>query len=82
MRWANLGIISRAGIGNWAFPLPNEDDVVFGGVVSKSGLREALLDTNPATALNPFLGFLGQTATPQSVKFMLLYTRVVNLSCL
>jgi iron complex outermembrane receptor protein len=26
------------------------------GVVSQSGLREALLDTNPATAFNPFLG--------------------------
>ena len=26
-----------------------------GGVVSQSGLREALLDTNPATAFNPFL---------------------------
>ena len=40
----------------------NEDDVVFGGVVSKSGLREALLDTNPATAFNPFLGFFGRNS--------------------
>jgi hypothetical protein len=29
-------------------------------VVSRSGLREALLDTNPATAFNPFVGFLGR----------------------
>src|SRR5207244_7408378 len=26
------------------------------------GLREALLDTNPATAFNPFLGFLGHNS--------------------
>ena len=40
----------------------NEDDVVFGGAVSMSGLREALLDTNPATAFNPFLGFYGRNS--------------------
>ncbi|HEX4200956.1 MAG TPA: TonB-dependent receptor, partial [Chthoniobacterales bacterium] len=40
----------------------NEDQVVFGGAVSKSGLREALLDTNPATAFNPFLGFYGRNS--------------------
>src|SRR4029077_476581 len=27
-----------------------------------SGLREALLDTNPATAFNPFLGFFGRNS--------------------
>src|SRR5712664_1617603 len=39
------------------------------GVVSKAGLREALLDTNPATAFNPFLNFSGvqqQTAIARS----------------
>ena len=28
--------------------------------MSKPGLRDALLDTNPATAFNPFLGFFGR----------------------
>jgi iron complex outermembrane receptor protein len=32
------------------------------GVVSKAGLREALLDTDPATAFNPFLGFRGRNS--------------------
>jgi iron complex outermembrane recepter protein len=40
----------------------NEDEAVFGGAVSRSGLREALLDTNPATAFNPFLGFYGRNS--------------------
>ena len=30
--------------------------------MSGSGLREALLDTNPATAFNPFLGFFGRNS--------------------
>ena len=30
--------------------------------MSASGLREALLDTNPATAFNPFLGFFGRNS--------------------
>jgi iron complex outermembrane recepter protein len=38
----------------------NEEENVNADVVSKSGLREALLDTNPATAFNPFLGILGR----------------------
>jgi len=40
----------------------NEEDAIFGGGVSASGLREALLDTNPATAFNPFLGFSGRNS--------------------
>jgi iron complex outermembrane receptor protein len=32
------------------------------GDVSQPGLRQALLDTNPATAFNPFLGFLGHNS--------------------
>jgi iron complex outermembrane recepter protein len=40
----------------------NYQQVLFGGVASKSGLREALLDTNPATAFNPFLGFFGRNS--------------------
>ncbi len=38
----------------------NSEQTVYGGVVSASGLREALLDTDPATAFNPFLGFFGR----------------------
>src|SRR6266704_4805321 len=40
----------------------NDEELVFGGVASGSGLREALLDTNPATAFNPFLGFFGRNS--------------------
>jgi iron complex outermembrane receptor protein len=40
----------------------NEQQRLFGGTVSRSGLREALLDTNPATAFNPFLGFFGRNS--------------------
>jgi outer membrane receptor protein involved in Fe transport len=32
------------------------------GEVSQPGLRQALLDTDPATAFNPFLGFLGRNS--------------------
>ncbi|PYJ13868.1 MAG: hypothetical protein DME93_01900 [Verrucomicrobia bacterium] len=37
----------------------NEQENLLGGIVSKSGLREALLDSDPATAFNPFQGFFG-----------------------
>ena len=40
----------------------NEEDTLFGGVPTSSGLREALLDTDPATAFNPFLGFFGRNS--------------------
>ena len=40
----------------------NEEDTLFGGVPSSSGLREALLDTDPATAFNPFPGFFGRNS--------------------
>ncbi len=40
----------------------NYQQLLLGGVASKSGLREALLDTNPATAFNPFLGFFGRNS--------------------
>jgi iron complex outermembrane recepter protein len=38
----------------------NEEDTVTDGVVSARRLREALLDTDPATAFNPFLGYRGR----------------------
>src|SRR6267154_1919574 len=40
----------------------NDEELLFGGAASSSGLREALLDTNPATAFNPFLGFFGRNS--------------------
>ena len=40
----------------------NEEQALFGGQVSGSGLRDALLDTDPATAFNPFLGFFGRNS--------------------
>src|SRR5216110_878775 len=50
---------------NWNWELGfrysrNDEHTLTGGVVSETGLREALLDTDPATAFNPFLGFLGR----------------------
>jgi hypothetical protein len=52
---------------NWNWELGfrysrNNQEVLLGGVISKSALREALLDTNPATAFNPFLGFFGRNS--------------------
>src|SRR2546423_1396427 len=35
----------------------NEEDTVTDGVVSAAALREALLDRDPVTAFNPFLGY-------------------------
>ncbi len=50
---------------NWNWELGfrysrNDEENLSGGVVSKTGLREALLDTDPATAFNPFLGYQGR----------------------
>src|SRR6476646_5693061 len=50
---------------NWNWELGfrysrNEEETLTGGVVSGTGLREALLDTDPATAFNPFLGYHGR----------------------
>ena len=40
----------------------NEGQDLSIGDVSQPALRQALLDTNPATAFNPFLGFLGHNS--------------------
>jgi len=40
----------------------NEGQNLSIGDVSQPGLRDALLGTDPATAFNPFLGFLGQNS--------------------
>ena len=50
------------------------------GVVSAPGLREALLDTNPATAFNPFLNFSGvnqQTAIARSRVYVTLHDTAI-----
>ena len=50
------------------------------GVVSAPGLREALLDTNPATAFNPFLNFSGvnqQTATARARVYVTLHDTAI-----
>src|SRR5262249_23910227 len=39
----------------------DEEEILFSSA-SSSGLREALLDTDPATAFNPFLGFFGRNS--------------------
>src|SRR5205085_9749272 len=51
----------------------NEGQDLSIGEASQPGLRDALLDTNPATAFNPFLGFFGrQTAAAASRVFVTL----------
>src|SRR5438309_5500589 len=50
---------------NWNWELGfrysrNDEETLTGGVVSETGLRDALLDTDPATAFNPFLGYKGR----------------------
>ena len=47
---------------NWetGFRYSRNDVSVLAGDASASGLRDALLDTNPATAFNPFLGIFGR----------------------
>ena len=50
---------------NWNWELGfrysrNDEETLRSGVVSAAALRDALLDTDPATAFNPFLGFHGR----------------------
>ena len=57
-RWENLAIISRLGTGKLGFRYSrNEGQDLSVGEVSQPGLRDALLDTDPATAFDPFLNF-------------------------
>jgi iron complex outermembrane receptor protein len=64
---------------NWELGFRYSRDEVIdlsGGVVSQSGLREALLDTNPATAFNPFLNLNDtnlQTAAARDRVFVTLH---------
>ena len=50
----------------------NEGQDLSIGEVSQPGLRDALLDTNPATAFNPFGGFFRQN-TPAAEAESLCY---------
>src|SRR5438874_2419205 len=50
---------------NWNWELGfrysrNDEETLAGGVVSETGLRDALLDADTSTAFNPFLGFRGR----------------------
>ena len=52
---------------NWELGFRYSNDEVLTlsqGVVSAPGLRDALLDTDPATAFNPFLNFRRRTNRP------------------
>jgi len=52
----------------------NEGQDLSVGEVSQPGLRQALLDTNPATAFDPFLNFTGQnTAAARSQVYVTLH---------
>src|SRR5256885_7482514 len=52
----------------------NEGQDLSIGEVSQPGLRDALLDTNPATAFDPFLGFAGHnTAAARSQVYVTLH---------
>src|SRR5437868_6498520 len=52
----------------------NEGQDISIGEVSQPGLRDALLDTNPATAFNPFLGINGQnTAAARAQVYVTLH---------
>src|SRR5262249_3716102 len=46
----------------------NEGQELSVGLVSQPGLREALLDTDPATAFDPFLNFTGHNTNPARAK--------------
>ncbi len=57
----------------------NEEESLALGNVSKPGLRDALRDTNPLTAFNPFLGFGGtNTAAAQSRVYVDLHNTSIN----
>ena len=49
--------------------------------VSQPGLRDTLLDTNPATAFDPFLNFNAATPGGQIAEFMLTCKILANSSC-
>ena len=60
----------------------NAEQSIFGGGVSASGLREALLDTDPATAFNPFLGILGRNSSAAISRVYVTSQKAANSSYL
>ena len=61
----------------------NEGQDLSVGEVSQPGLRDALLDTNPATAFDPFGGFNStKTLRPRGAGSMLPCITQVSMSCL
>jgi iron complex outermembrane receptor protein len=58
----------------------NEHREVAGGIVSQPGLREALLDTNPATAFNPFGRSVNTRAALERVLVTLHHSGVATLT--
>ena len=59
----------------------NEGQDLSIGEVSQPGLRDALLDTNPATAFNPFLGFLGHNSKAARSRVYVTLQNQANSSC-
>ena len=57
--WANLAITLELGTGSLVSAIHETSPafVLGAGQVSQSALRDALLDTDPATAFDPFLNF-------------------------
>ena len=60
----------------------NEGQLLSMGEVSQPGLREALLDTDPATAFDPFLNFNAHNTKAARQEFMSPCITQANMSCL
>ena len=58
----------------------NNEEEISSGIVSKPGLRAALLDTNPATAFNPFGRNVNTTAALNRVLVTLHHTGLATLT--
>ena len=59
----------------------NEGQDLSLGDVSQPGLRDALLDTNPATAFNPFLGIFGRNTNAAISRVYVNLHNTALLSC-
>ena len=59
----------------------NEGQDLSVGEASQPGLRDALLDTNPATAFDPFLNFTAHNTKAARPEFTLRCITRVNMSC-
>ena len=59
----------------------NEGQDLSVGEVSAPGLRDALLDTNPATAFDPFLNFTAHNTRAARAEFMSPCITQANMSC-